>query len=73
MRRDVEDVRHLVARHVEETGSTVGEKLLVDWPAQAERFTKVMPTDYKRVLVAKEAAEREGRDVVVAIMEAAHG
>jgi glutamate synthase (NADPH/NADH) large chain len=32
-----------------------------------------MPTDYKRVLAAKAAAERDGRDVDVAIMEAAHG
>ena len=37
------------------------------------RFGKVMPKDFKRVLQARETAEREGRDVNEAIMEAAHG
>jgi glutamate synthase (NADPH/NADH) large chain len=32
-----------------------------------------MPKDYKRVLHAQAAAERDGRDVDEAIMEAAHG
>ena len=37
--------------------------LLADWDAAVERFGKVMPKDYKRVLQAREAAERDGRDV----------
>ena len=40
---------------------------------RSSRFGKVMPKDFKRVLQAREAAEREGRDVNEAIMEAAHG
>jgi glutamate synthase (NADPH/NADH) large chain len=32
-----------------------------------------MPQDYKRVLEAASAAEREGRDVNEAVMAAAHG
>jgi glutamate synthase (NADPH/NADH) large chain len=32
-----------------------------------------MPKDFKRVSLARETAEREGRDVNQAIMEAAHG
>jgi glutamate synthase (NADPH/NADH) large chain len=32
-----------------------------------------MPKDYRRVLAARAAAERDGRDVLDAIMEAAHG
>ena len=39
----------------------------------AGRFTKVMPRDYARVLAAQAAAEREGRDVQLAVMEATHG
>ena len=34
---------------------------------------KIMPKDFKRVLQAREAAERDGRDPNEAIMEAAHG
>src|SRR5690606_19162189 len=70
---ELETIRMLVQRHVEETGSTLGEKLLADWSATADRFSKIMPRDYKRVLAAKAAAERDGRDVLEAIMEAAHG
>ena len=70
---DRERLRGAVERHHAETGSTVAHALLTDWDAAVERFTKVMPKDFKRVLQAREAAEREGRDPNVAIMEAAHG
>jgi glutamate synthase (NADPH/NADH) large chain len=66
-------LRSSVERHYTETGSTVAHRLLTDWDDAIERFTKVMPKDFKRVLQAREAAEREGRDPNVAIMEAAHG
>ncbi|MFC4460408.1 glutamate synthase large subunit [Pseudonocardia nematodicida] len=66
-------IRDLVERHHAETGSAVAHALLADWDAAVERFGKVMPKDYKRVLLATENAEREGRDVNAAIMEAAHG
>lgn len=50
----------VVRRHLEETGSTVAEKLLADWPANAERFSKIIPSTYKAVLAAKDAAELAG-------------
>ncbi|HEX6921918.1 MAG TPA: glutamate synthase-related protein, partial [Actinomycetes bacterium] len=74
---DLELVRHLVSRHAEETGSAVGQALLADWQhdpaATGQRFTKVMPRDYKNVLAARARALDEGLDVDTAIMEAAHG
>jgi glutamate synthase (NADPH) large chain len=51
----------------------VAHRLLTDWDDAVDRFVKVMPKDFKRVLQARAAAEREGRDPNVAIMEAAHG
>ncbi|WP_189130057.1 glutamate synthase large subunit [Wenjunlia tyrosinilytica] len=66
----------VVRRHHEETGSTVAEALLADWAAAARRFSKVIPTDYKAVLAAKDAAERAGlseSETVEKMMEAAHG
>ncbi|GAA1217733.1 glutamate synthase large subunit [Pseudonocardia alaniniphila] len=66
-------LRTAVERHHAETGSAVARALLTDWDIAVERFGKVMPKDYKRVLQAREAAERDGRDVNEAIMEAAHG
>jgi glutamate synthase (NADPH) large chain len=71
-----EDIRFLwdtVERHCEETGSLVAVRLLAAWDDQVQRFTKVMPTDYKRVLAAASAARREGRDINEAVMAAAHG
>ncbi len=68
---DTAFLRHVVERHYALTGSAVAARLLGDWdPA---RFTKVMPTDYKRVLSAASRAKREGRDVNEAVMAAAHG
>jgi glutamate synthase (NADPH/NADH) large chain len=68
-----EELRELVERHAEETDSPVAHDLLTDWSASLARFTRVLPIDYQRVLDAKAAAERDGRDVITAIMEAAHG
>ncbi|WP_219417675.1 glutamate synthase large subunit [Pseudonocardia nigra] len=70
---DREFLRSTVERHHAETGSAVAHALLTDWDVAVERFGKVMPKDYKRVLQARAAAERDGRDVNEAIMEAAHG
>ncbi|WP_059009214.1 glutamate synthase large subunit [Streptomyces specialis] len=57
---DAEWLHELVRRHAEETGSTVAGKLLKDWEAALARFSKIMPTTYKAVLAAKDAAERAG-------------
>jgi glutamate synthase (NADPH) large chain len=66
-------LRDSVERHYTETGSTVARELLRDWDVAVDRFGKIMPKDFKRVSLARETAEREGRDVNQAIMEAAHG
>ncbi|WP_238421637.1 glutamate synthase large subunit [Gordonia sp. 'Campus'] len=76
MRPDPEDLawlRQTITRHTELTGSAIGASILADWPRRCLAFTKVMPTDYKRVLDAARMAEAEGRDVDSAIMEAARG
>ncbi|MGI9612319.1 MAG: glutamate synthase large subunit [Acidimicrobiales bacterium] len=70
-----DDVRlyGLVERHLQETESPVARRLLDDWNATLQRFVKVMPTDYRRVLDAQARAAQDGTDPVVAMMEAAHG
>ncbi|MGY0062630.1 glutamate synthase large subunit [Streptomyces sp. LZ34] len=50
----------VVRRHHEETASTVAGALLADWDAALARFSKIIPTTYKSVLAAKDAAERAG-------------
>ncbi len=66
-------LRTTVERHHEETGSSVARGLLTGWDDAVERFGKIMPKDFKRVLQARAQAEQDGRDVDEAIMEAAHG
>ncbi|MGH3433323.1 MAG: glutamate synthase-related protein, partial [Thermocrispum sp.] len=66
-------LHEIVTRHLDETDSAVARALLADWDVEVERFGKVMPKDFKRVLAAKAAAERDGRDIDEAVMEAAHG
>jgi glutamate synthase (NADPH) large chain len=64
----------VIERHREYTGSQVAARLLAEWDdAVIARFTKVMPKDYKRVLAAASAAQRDGRDIDEAVMAAAHG
>lgn len=64
----------VVRRHAEETGSTVAEKLLAEWTESVERFSKIIPSTYKAVLAAKDAAERAGlseTEITEKMMEAA--
>ncbi|MBB0229209.1 glutamate synthase large subunit [Streptomyces calidiresistens] len=57
---DREWLHDVVRRHAEETGSTVAAALLADWAVSSGRFSKILPTTYKAVLAAKDAAERAG-------------
>jgi glutamate synthase (NADPH/NADH) large chain len=66
-------IEDLVRRHHAETGSAVAAALLADWPAALDRFARVMPRDYQRVLAAQRRAERDGLDVNEAVMAAAQG
>ncbi|TFV60743.1 glutamate synthase large subunit [Mycobacterium sp. PS03-16] len=70
---DLAWLHEVVARHARLTGSTVATSVLSDWPRRSAQFTKVMPTDYQRVLQATRMAKAEGRDVDTAIMEASRG
>ena len=65
-------LRGVLAVHLAETGSAVAERILSD-PSALGDFVKIMPRDYRRVLKTIADAERDGRDVDTAIMEAAHG
>ncbi|AEV82710.1 glutamate synthase [Actinoplanes sp. SE50] len=61
-------LRSLVEKHHAETESAVAERLLKDWPAAVERFTAVVPRDYKRVMELIRTAEAAGHNVDEAVM-----
>jgi glutamate synthase (NADPH/NADH) large chain/glutamate synthase (ferredoxin) len=54
---DAIELHALVSEHGERTGSPVAERVLRDWDALKERFVKVFPADFKRVLTEMDAAE----------------
>lgn len=62
-----------VKRHFELTGSSVAQELTADWERQVSNFIKVMPSDFKRSLMAQAEAEADGSDPVAAVMAASHG
>ena len=63
---DKDFVHGLITRHVEVTGSERGRWILERWTSLVEEggitFIKVMPRDYKRVLLAEARARAESRE-----------
>ena len=57
---EMEEVRGLIRRHADYTGSTVAQQLLSNWERAVKEFVKVMPTDFKRVLEERKAAVSAG-------------
>jgi glutamate synthase (ferredoxin) len=55
-----EQVRRLIKRHADYTGSQRAFKVLALWDEMMPKFVKVMPKDYKRVLQAIKKAEDSG-------------
>ncbi len=60
-----------ISQHVAYTNSSRGKRLLANWPNERERFRKVIPRQYKRVLEALETAHRLGVDPDAAVMATA--
>jgi glutamate synthase (NADPH/NADH) large chain len=69
---DIQWLKDTIQAHVDATDSAVGQRVLSKWENELKNFTKVMPRDFKRVLVAIAEAERDGADVDEAIMAAAN-
>ena len=56
---DMGELLEMVHLHHENTGSTVAKHVLDNWPEVLKQFKKVMPTDYKRVLMQQKQATDE--------------
>ena len=70
---DIETVKLLLTKHAQYTQSTVARRILDNWSQYQNKFVKVMPKDYKRVLAAIKKARETGIPEDQAVMEAAHG
>ena len=73
---DVEFLRSTIERHVAETDSAVGSRVLAEWNTEVAKFRKVMPRDFKRVLAVMDEARAAGRseqETLDRVMEVARG
>jgi len=69
---EIEEVKALVSKHVEYTDSKRGKDILENWDSFLNKFLKILPEDYERVLRAvKKAEERglQGDDAIQAAFE----
>jgi glutamate synthase (ferredoxin) len=67
---DATRLRTLVQRHATLTGSTRAHAFLGDWESALEKFVRVMPHDYKRVLEAQARMREQGLEHEEAVMAA---
>jgi glutamate synthase (ferredoxin) len=68
--KDAAELRAIVQRHAELTGSEKAKSVLNNWDATLPKFVKVMPKDYKRVLQAIATAQAKGLSGDAALQEA---
>ena len=47
---DISELRNMITRHVEYTGSKVGAAILENWGEEFPRFRKIIPIKYREVL-----------------------
>ena len=62
---DIQVLRTMIENHFKYTKSEVAEKMLANWEATLEKFVKVMPRDYKAVLLKRkvESLRNTGKEV----------
>jgi glutamate synthase domain-containing protein 3 len=62
--KDMSELLEMIELHFKYTGSTVAEKMLQRWPDILKEFVKVMPVDYKRVLMERQEHDEEMESAV---------
>ncbi len=67
---EIAKVRGLIERHLEYTGSNRAKQVLANWDKNVQRFVKVIPKDYKRMLACISKAHDQGLTGDAAIMVA---
>ena len=69
---EIAEVKEMVSRHADLTGSSRAHEVLAAWDDFTPKFVKVLPKDYKRVLMAMDrviAAGLSGDEAVMAAFE----
>ena len=56
---DIAELLDFISMHYKYTGSSVAQKFLEKWPELLDQIVKVMPVDYKRVLMERQRHDEE--------------
>ena len=56
---DIDELKGLIEKHQQYTDSAVAKDVLENWDATLPQFVKVMPTDYKRVLLERRQQQEQ--------------
>ncbi len=67
---EIGEVKSMIARHLEYTGSSVARKVLDNWDNMVSRFARVIPKDYRRMLEAIKRVQASGLTGEEALMAA---
>ena len=67
---ELDEIRKMIEKHVEYTGSPQGKKVLDHWKDYSLRFSKVIPKDYKSMLENIDKAHKAGLSGEEALMVA---
>ena len=57
---DVAELKDMIGRHVQHTQSALGQEILDGWSEYQNKFVKVMPRDYRKMLDAFKRVEERG-------------
>ena len=67
---DAEELRSMIQKHVLETGSPLGRRILDDFENFLPKFKKIIPKDYQRMITATGQMEEKGMSHEKAVLEA---
>jgi glutamate synthase (NADPH/NADH) large chain len=67
---EIKLVKELLAKHVHYTGSEVAKALLTNWYSARQRFVRVIPKDYKRIMEGISQFRHKGLTADSAAMQA---
>jgi glutamate synthase (ferredoxin) len=68
--QEADELKALIQKHVDYTGSEHARAILAAWPTKLPKFLRVIPKDYKRVLACLKRAHDQGLSGDEAIMAA---
>ncbi|MEY8337003.1 glutamate synthase large subunit [Lachnospiraceae bacterium 62-35] len=57
---DEKELRDMISAHVEATGSEKGKRILADFHGYLPRFKKIIPNDYKKMMLLSARLEEKG-------------